>query len=1272
MLVLVNENQLDNWVRGNARDAQGLIVELVWRLVAASCPKPRERRFPLGDSIGQHGPDVVLNVDLSFEPFVPEGRSLWEIGTSLRAGDKATSDYNDLTVAVPESVRNESTFVFVTPFSGRRDWEHTWKKDAQAAWLEDRRSRREWKGVRIIDGTKLIDWLHHFLPVELWLAQMIIGFREQQIETPEQRWDIVRSIGEPSPLTPDVFLANRAEACAKLKEVFDNKVVQLKLTTHFPDQVTDFVSAYLASLDVGCRIDAVSRCLIVSGSDAWNKLCSCREKLILIADTALDLSGEAGTKLIQKARRTGHAVVFGGPHGEIPDPASAPLPMPRPHQIQEALVRSGYNEERARTLAQKSGGNLGSLLRCLQNLSLLPEWADKSDAAELAIAVVLGSWSDKSNADRAVVEGLSGNSYGEWIGKMREIALRPATPLIQQDGNWKFVSRYEGWYALGPRLFDEHLDRLKAAAVLVLREPDPQFELPADERYMSSIHGKVLTHSHLLRNGIAESLALLGSHPRALTSCSLGKAEATAVLAVREILAEADWVQWASVNDMLPGLAEAAPGEFLDAVEKALRRDPCPFDEVFTQEGDGVFGRNYMTGLLWALETLAWDADHLSRTVLCLGELAARDPGGRWANRPANSLTTILLPWRPQTCAPITKRVAAVKALLAELPAIGWKLLLSLLPQGHLVSSGTSRPAWRATIPDDWRQGVTNREYWEQVSAYAELAISEAKKDVSMLTELVDHLETLPQPAHDRLLEHLGSDTVLAFPEGDRLRLWNELIDLVTKHRKFTDAEWPMKPERINKIAALAERLAPDVPFFRHQRLFSDADFDLFEEKGNYEEQRKDLEVRRQRAVEDVAVDGGMAAVIAFAKTVQSPWRVGMAFGAIASPDADSAVLPDLLETDQKSLVQFAGGFVWGRFRSRGWPWVDSVEASHWTPGQIGKFLSFLPFTSDTCGRAGRLLGENQSAYWSQANVIPYEADAAFELAIDQLIQHGRPCAAIRCLRRMLHDKQPFDNRRAVRALLEALESPEPPHSIVEIIKALQNDPGTTPEDLFRVEWAYLPLLDGHHDALSKLLWRRLADDPQFFCEVVRLVFRSRKEEYPKEEYPVEELAEEREKIAANAFHLLSGWRIPPGLREDGSYDGDALKAWLEVVKKECTETGHLEVAMTMVGHAVVYVPPDPDGLWIHCSAAAALNAKDAEDMRDGYRTTLYNLRGAHWVDPTGEPERELAAKYRAQAEAVEGAGYPRLAATLRELAGTYEREAERVSSRERFDGFDE
>jgi hypothetical protein len=93
--MIITENQLDEWVRGNALIAQGVIVELVLRLVAASSPRTKERRFLLADSVGQPGPDGVLNTDFRFDPFVPEGRSFWEIGTGTKAGDKATSDYKE-------------------------------------------------------------------------------------------------------------------------------------------------------------------------------------------------------------------------------------------------------------------------------------------------------------------------------------------------------------------------------------------------------------------------------------------------------------------------------------------------------------------------------------------------------------------------------------------------------------------------------------------------------------------------------------------------------------------------------------------------------------------------------------------------------------------------------------------------------------------------------------------------------------------------------------------------------------------------------------------------------------------------------------------------------------------------------------------------------------------------------------------------------------------------------------------------------------------------
>ena len=1259
--MFITENQLDQWVRGNAREAQGTIVELVWRLVAASSPKPKERRFPLGDSIGQHGPDGLLDVDYSYEPFVPEGRSYWEIGTGIDAKTKANNDYRDSIVNIPGTIRSDSTFVFLTPLSGRRDWQFTWKSDAQETWTQDRINERHWKDVKVIDGTKIIDWLSHFPSVELWLAEKICGIHLDNIQTPEQHWKYLQSIGEPPPLPPKLFLANREDAVAKIQEICSGLTIQVNLETHYPMQIVDFVAAALESLNKEDKADILGRCLIVSKPDEWNTIINYKDRHIIIADSTLDLSGELGTKLIQKARRAGHAIIFGSPVGGIPDPTSVHMPPPRIHQLQEALENCGYSEERARTLAHKSGGNIHCLLRCILNLSLMPEWAESGEAADLAIAAFLGEWNEATIADREVVKSLSGKEYGEWIEKMRELSLRPATPLIQDEGKWKFIARYEGWYSLGCKLFDEHLDRFRIASISALTENDPQFDLPPDKRYASAIYGKHLTHSHLLRKGLAESLALLGSHPLSLTSCTLGKPEDTAAFVVREILFEANWVRWASLNDLLPLLAEAAPRQFLDAVEEALAREECPFDELFLQEGDAFSGGTYISGLLWSLETLAWSSDYLSRAIMCLGELAARDPGGRWANRPANSLTTILLPWMPQTCSPLPKRVAAITTLLDEIPEVGWKLLLSLLPNSHTTSSGSRRPAWRQFIPEDWSRNITDKDYWKQVNIYCDMAINVIKDDQAKLIDLINVMDNLTPSTINKILLYLESKEFTNSPEDIKSKVWSELLDIITKHKKYSEANWAMPSTIIDLIINVAEKISPQSPTYRHQRLFGERDIDLYERMGNYEEQQKKIELMRTTAVDEIYKNGGIQSLLDFSATVASAWRVGSAFSNVAKEKDDEEILPSLLCTNNQSYDQFTRAFIRGKFHLYGWTWVDRLNISHWTPDQIGLFLASLPFVPETWNISTKLLGKDDALYWKRTNANPYETETGLALALAPLLYHKRPAAALDCIERMLHDQEDINSALAVQALLDLLKSPETLKSassfrLVTIIKHLQNNPDVSEDDILKIEWSYLKLLDMNDDAFPKFLWTKLAKEPSFFSEVIRLVFRSKNENPSKEEMPPA-----TEAIATNAYELLTKWRLPPGSQADGTYDDKALNLWLDGMKVECAKTGHLEVAMTILGHSLVYAPADPNGLWIHRAAASILNSKDSKDMREGFRTELFNSRGVYSFTG-GKEEHKLAETYRSKADEIETAGFPRIATTLKDLASTYDREAQRAA----------
>ena len=888
------------------------------------------------------------------------------------------------------------------------------------------------------------------------------------------------------------------------------------------------------------------------------------------------------------------------------------------------------------------------------------DWNQYEYATDLALMNLIGAWNEKNDADITILQELVGKEYSSWVLKAREILQLSGSPLILRNGLWNITERASLWDSLGTRIFDQNLDVFKNAVVTVLRERDPSFELPTKERYTASIYGKVLTHSSILRKGFAEGLAMLGSRPEALINCSHGKSETTAVLTIREIFTNADWVLWGSLNNLLPILAEAAPDEFLNAVENALSLSPCPFDELFSQEGDGITGGNYLTGLLWALEGLAWDEKYLVRVCVVLGELANHDPGGNWGNRPDNSLLNILLPWFPQTIASVEKRKVAVQTLCKECPQIGWKLVINLLPNQHQSSAGTHKPLWRNPIPNDRDERVTRQEYWDQVSSYAELAVSMAEYDIPKLAELIKHFNNLPGPAFDRLLDVLSSETICNYPENQRLLLWDRLRKFTGKHRRFSDAKWALNDELLSAIEAVADKLAPFSPMYLYQFLFSDRDIDLYEENGNWEEQQKKLEERRQNAIKEILAVG-VDEVIKFAESVESSNKVGYSLGRIADTAIDSVLLPEYLEENNHKLLTFTGGYIWSRHHINGWQWADGLDKADWSDYQLGLFLTLLPFTSDTWERVTHWLGEAENEYWLKTTANPYQTSDPLEFAIDKLIEHGRPHAAINCLNRMLYANQAINTAQSIRALLAALSSTEPAYAInsrhiVELIEFLQGNSEVSSDDLFRVEWAYLPLLDHHSGASPKLLESRLANDPEFFCEVLQLVYRSKKEDEVKNK-PSEDL----KAIATNARRLLHEWKTPPGTQDNGSFDDAQFTNWLKRVIEICSETGHLEVAFINIGEVLIYCPADADGLWINHTVAEALNDRDAENMRDGFRTGIFNSRGVHMVDPAGKPERELAEQFRQKAEDVENAGFQRLAVMLRGLADSYDREAERI-----------
>lgn len=923
------------------------------------------------------------------------------------------------------------------------------------------------------------------------------------------------------------------------------------------------------------------------------------------------------------------------------------------------LTRNSFSVDLQDAFAPSSRESIPASIASAVPPSVARAWDSPEFGSALVVANLLGGWNENSNADMAIVADLTEGDPVAWLKTMREVLQLPNAPLTQQGGVWTVKNRQQVWKSVGARVFDKHLKILQSAAAKALAERHPQFELDQNERFAAAIYGKVPKHSAALRRGIAETLALLGNQAQPLRNISPGAATTTAIVAVRQALADNDWKLWASLNDLLPTLAEAAPDEFMDAVERAVTAAPGPFDELFAQEGNGVGGANYMTGLLWALETVAWDEQHIVRAAVLLGSLAVQDPGGSWCNRPANSLTTIFLPWLPQTMASANKRQVAIRTLCTEHPSVGWRLLLSLMPDQTSTSMGTRKPRWRASLPADGAARQSTKEYWEQVVSYAELALQMAANDVQHLKSLAAYLDRLPRTVFPKLLEMVTCEAITALPEEARFDLWASLEVLARKHRRFADAEWALPEQQIEAIESAIAEIAPRRADVVHRMLFRDDDWDLYEENDNWEEQEKFLALRRREAVTEVHTTKGVDGVIAFAERVSSPGKVGFAFGSLNLTISVTQILPRLLLAESQALRQFAEGFVRGCFVRLQWSWVDALVMTSWTHEEIAQLFLWLPFSPECWSRVERCLGGNKDLYWRRVFVNPFQCGDELDDAADVLLSLGRPRAALECLAHGLRDKKVIDPKRAIDVLLAGVSSSEPIHALhahhlVTVIQALQENPATPSAALLQVEWAYLPLLNEHYGATPKLLETTIASDPQFFCELVRKVYRSRKAQAD-----VDKPTSDQEAQAKHAYRLLHDWRTVPGTAVSASAFTSAFTDWISTVKTSLDDSGHTEVGLHHAGAVLIHSPADPDGLWIHRAIAEVLDRDDMAELRRGYSLGIYNSRGVHSVDPTGEPEKELAAEYMKRAEDVENAGFHRLARTLRDVALRYALEAE-------------
>jgi len=875
----------------------------------------------------------------------------------------------------------------------------------------------------------------------------------------------------------------------------------------------------------------------------------------------------------------------------------------------------------------------------------------------MAFLAITGQWDQRSNADMNVVARIFDRPAKEVIEQVQ--AARRSSPglLIFDDGIWRVSDRQMAWVDGAGLLSDEDIKRFSEAATMVLSEDDPGLSLAPEERHLASMRGLTQRHSDVLRRGLAEGLALIGAREEELTGCSTqGKHEVHA--AIRGLLSGTAWERWASLEEVLPFIAEASPRQFLGLVDEGLRSDNNVFQSLFAEERSGTFGRTYMTGLLWALESLAWATDTFNPVVLLLAELAGIDPGGTWGNRPGNSLVTLLLPWYPQTLADWSARTKALRSVAREEEGVAFSVASRLLPNQTLSSSMSHRPVYLPVdVPDEPQ---VSEHYSEEIGDIAELVVELSMKDKTRLPKLVDLLAFLPRQAFEAAIARLDAAAPV-LEEGERIELWKALRKTARRHRRFASAKWALPSEAVSLIEQAEARFEPADTALLLRLLFTGPDAAHIDDHEDWAASMERLQARRTSAVAELLSSAGLEAVFELAKDVDGASEVGYALMQALAGSDDAKVVNAVLSSDDAKLRQLGKAFVHSRTVEGGWAWLDGIDLAGFPADVRAILYAALPFGPDAWTRASVAGTDVRDIYWKTVVPRAWKLEDG-DTAIRELVRVGRAWHAVELANALIHMRQPAGFAAMAEALLAAdsmapVDDMPDGYAICEVIKALQQDPASDKATLATIEWRYLQALDRFNGATPTTLWTTLSTDASFAISAIRIAYKSDRPGWKAPEAP--------DGFIENTWRLLHHWREVPGL-VDGMFHWSVFKAWFDRLMDEAKESGHVDVAQMVIGKLLAHAPADPDGFWINRNLAGIAERREFGGIREAIAHEYFNLRGTHWVDPSGQAEFELEDRYRKRADESRAEGFPRLGEAIQNLADTYREDGRRLAARHR------
>lgn len=1257
----ITATDLDSW--GNEHRARGEMPALIRRLIHETVQEPPKIcDFPSGSGIDFPGFDGVLDT-ASGNAWVPAGRSVWELSTNRDIAEKASADIKKRTRKADDEERSSTTFLFVTP----RRWSEKQK------WIEQAKARHAgWKDIRAYDAFDLEQWLETDQVTTVWFHETQLGNSVDGIQSLSRAWEKWSQATSPKfPLA--LMCAGRDDAIEKLYKFLGNPAERtITVVGNTREEAVAFIAAALKKDE---RLgEIILDGLVIHDEKVAARISSEAKKtakLLVMASSEIarqmPVLPSHSHVLIAEAR--GDMRVGAGKSDTIF------LHRILPQDFNNLVEKHGFVDVHsdARQLARKTGYSLSALRRKFaQNEALKnPPWATPEIAKNLFPLALIGGWNENYKGDKDVIEHLA-QDYETFSNTAQSLIDAEETPLEKVGAIFKLRSRLDTFTVLGQRLTVDNMDKFFAASKTILSLADPSFTLPPEDRWAANIYNKERQHSSFLRNGITDTLILFAISDDGVLPPELHAKNHVDNL-VRDLLQHANKERWYALRDILPSLAEASPGVFLDALENDLRQEEPSVSSLFSKEEDLLIGFNYQYGgLLHALEVIAWHPGRLIDVVRVLGQLMRLFENrimDNFYSRPRNSLAQILKSWMPQTAATIGQRLEAWDSLCSQFPRQGAEIAAEFVSSANSAGHYSDRPRWRNDAQGFGEPNVTreDRAKMEQAMVEKLLGIMESpnfssEETLRLCAKIISHIDFLGANYSSRLFEII-SDKWDTWNNGEQVSLQKEMLRHLHWYALKGDSGYNKDlKEALKKFYGTLEFHNPvqeHAWLFVHCPPFPDKYIRDIEEEHNEAVQRQ------QSAIKEIFSANGHAGIVELCKLqVEISVVSGAVRESIRLKKVDAPNLTELVrvavqsDLDESRLAYFLSCLFWKKEPNHIIKLARAVCSDGMSLERRTTLLHAIPLSQETWKYVNEFGPEQVNAYWEKRrNWTP-------ELEKPEILKHVVKEYLDRRLPRLAFDAADKPADHDPEQLLEILErwgTPKgdadrtPSHPDIWQLKgAVEYLNGKIPDEkLLLIEFKFYKILE-HSGYEAKTIYKALSREPGGFVDLLKYSFKKR------EDMP-ELLDEETHRgIAQTATAILFDWKYYlPGQQESGIIDSEKFREWINTAQKLCEESGVKDVGDETIGKILAYAPAGSDGLR-PCEPVRELLEENNQNILIGFEVGVLNSRGVTTRSLTdgGEQERELVEKYNNLATKL-SVKWPHTSRVMRQIANSYESEAQ-------------